>query len=731
MIRQLIFVLSFLMCVPAFAAEEEFWMWGHHPDSFDRATSRGEGYNLPKGRRIDMADACRQLGVDRCCVVRWTGLPEYPYDDYAGQFTNLSEFAWSVTDSGPETFEWKCKEALRLADKYANLTTYFLDDFFCGENGQWKRHSPEEIRSFRDKVRVAATPGRLACVLYADTNGVKAEYKPWLDVCDVISFWFWNGKNLDTMRAKVGELRALVGKEKTVLLGIYLWDFGGRKPLTRAETSAQLETAGRLLDEGLVNGLIFHCTPLVDLGLESVDCARDWLRARRQAKLAAQEVKVAPVFSDGAVLQRDRPVPVWGTAKPGLRVTVAFAGQEKTTTAVADGTWRVTLDPMSASKEPRDLIVTSAEPSIEQSNNPNNRTILHDILVGEVWFVSGQSNAVCPIWCETRPNFRDLKGGTVIQYVKRDDVRFTDTPGVWKKMNSRTLTGDGLSGGSFSALGVYFGLKLNYVLDVPVGLVGNYMNGSPIRRWTPTGAFYRTYVKRWMPYAIRGLLWNQGDADNENPDYCRLLHELYDGWSRGFENAEMSFYLQEQSHGTDDCFQLTLAQERFVREEPHAAISGGNDLMLAHVDVHGNDKEWMARRMLLHALKRDYGRTDIDDESPVLESAFVEGNAVVCTFANARTLYLYNADTRSRRSAFEVAGTDGVWHAAEPVFDPCGAWAGENYTPTNVLRIVSKEVPGPVAVRYLGAKRSFGNVYNQAALPMLPFEWRSNLEGKP
>jgi len=232
-------------------------------------------------------------------------------------------------------------------------------------------------------------------------------------------------------------------------------------------------------------------------------------------------------------------------------------------------------------------------------------------------------------------------------------------------------------------------------------------------------------VKRWMPYAFRGLLWNQGDADKDEPDYCRWLHELYDGWAKGFENPDMSFYLQEQSHGNDDCFRLSLAQERFVREQPHAAISGGNDLMLSHIDAHGNDKEWMARRMLLHALKRDYGFSDIDDESPVFASAAVESNVVVCTFANARTLYLYNANSSSRHAPFEVAGADGVWHAAEPVFEPCGGWAGDNYIPTNVLRIVSKEVAAPVAVRYLGAKRSFGNVYNSAALPMLPFEWKN------
>jgi len=274
-----LFTIHYSLSSPVLAADEEFWMWGHHPDSFDVAVAKGENYNFPKGRRIDMAAACRQLGVDKCCVVRWTGLPEYPYDDYAQQFTNLDEIAWSIVDSGCESFDWKQNEALRLAAKHSNLTTFFLDDFF---NGDWKKLPPSELVAFRERARAVNPKSRLACVLYADENGINPDFKPSLDVCDVVSLWFWNGKSLPTMRAKVAELRKLIGKGKKVLLGIYLWDFGGKKPLTRAETAAQLETAGKLLDVGLVNGLIFHCTPLVDLNLESVDCAREWIRKRKR-----------------------------------------------------------------------------------------------------------------------------------------------------------------------------------------------------------------------------------------------------------------------------------------------------------------------------------------------------------------------------------------------------------------------------------------------------------------
>src|SRR5690349_9116769 len=98
---------------------------------------------------------------------------------------------------------------------------------------------------------------------------------------------------------------------------------------------------------------------------------------------AAAEVRLPHVFTNGAVLQRDRAVPVWGLAEPGKKVTVRFAGQEKSTQAAADGKWRIDLDPMPASAESR---------ALEASEEGGHRVDLTDILVGEVWLASGQSN---------------------------------------------------------------------------------------------------------------------------------------------------------------------------------------------------------------------------------------------------------------------------------------------------------------------------------------------------
>ena len=142
------------------------------------------------------------------------------------------------------------------------------------------------------------------------------------------------------------------------------------------------------------------------------------------AALAASEVdaKVVPAtpFADNMVLQRERVVPVWATADAGEKVTVSFAGQTKATTAGAAGKWSVSLDPMPASKESRVLRIAGKDNAEEIKN----------VLVGEVWFASGQSNMECPIW-GPNPRYRDAKGTMMTAMTRVPSVRFAKIPKKW------------------------------------------------------------------------------------------------------------------------------------------------------------------------------------------------------------------------------------------------------------------------------------------------------------
>jgi len=435
--------------------------------------------------------------------------------------------------------------------------------------------------------------------------------------------------------------------------------------------------------------------------------------------LLGSAVQLASPFADGAVLQRERPVAVWGSARSGEQVTVRFAGQAKTAVTAANGAWRVNLDPMPASFEPRTLSVT-ADASGETASVTN-------VLVGEVWFVSGQSNAVCPFWHTTAPRFRTInKGGLIAQYLRKTTIRFTDRPGRWKTMTRENLVKTtplqgGPCDGSFSALGTFFAIKLENVLGVPVGMIGEYINGSAIQPWIPPyGGHWRAYVARWTPYTIRGVIWNQGCSNVwDGSVYDTMLAGLYAGWSKGFENPELPFIFQETAQYNDQCFDIMLAQQRFAAAQPNAFLSADGDIE-RFGDAHGNDKEPMARRMLVHALRRVYGFTDIEDEPPTFRSWRVEGDKAILSFDHAKNFYVYNHGMTDYRAPFELAGADGVWKPAELVFEPLNGWASNGCIDSSNLVIRAKGVPSPTRVRYL--HRGVANVFNEVCLPLLAFE---------
>ena len=193
---------------------------------------------------------------------------------------------------------------------------------------------------------------------------------------------------------------------------------------------------------------------------------------------ASAAVKLGMPFADHMVLQRDKPVAVWGTAAPGEKVTVTFAGQSADAVADAQGDWRVNLKPMAASKEGRTLAVNDVK--------------VQDVLVGEVWFAGGQSNMGVPlVWVD--PRHGDEKGAMIAQYVKRPFVRFArhgaswqakpvrDGTVAWKELNFENVKsgdGDGRRSYGFSAVAYYFALELYNELDVPIGILAAYNGGT-------------------------------------------------------------------------------------------------------------------------------------------------------------------------------------------------------------------------------------------------------------
>ena len=253
---------------------DRLWMWGHHRDSFKALKGRKESYNLPYETRIDMAAACREMNIPGCFVVRWTNNPtkaELP--EYMKQFAQTKRIGFSITDSAAESFDEKVRLGFEYADRMPNLTSLVMDDFWSGAS---KGADLRKIARVREGTAMRGM--KLGVVLYSDQNGVKGEYKDVLDLCDEVTFWFWNGKNVNTIEAQVGKLKDLIGTEKPILLGQYMYDFGGKKPLSGEAMETQLAAASHLLSQRAIDGVIFHCTPLVDMNLDAVNVSRAWIR---------------------------------------------------------------------------------------------------------------------------------------------------------------------------------------------------------------------------------------------------------------------------------------------------------------------------------------------------------------------------------------------------------------------------------------------------------------------
>lgn len=459
--------------------------------------------------------------------------------------------------------------------------------------------------------------------------------------------------------------------------------------------------------------------------------------------LAEARVRLGHPFADNMILQRDMPVRVWGAADPGERVTVSFAGQTAEAVTGAQGRWRVELDPMPASKEPRTLTVSDDQ-------------AITNVLVGEVWFASGQSNMELGITGKTT-RYRDEQGRLVSQWTRRPCVRFARCPNAMapnpaKNVGTRA-TWKALTPGAnngISALAWYYALELHDTLDVPVGVVVGAWGGSPIEPWIPAegyvlcgldtakevhkGGYYEpsviwnAMISPWSPMAMRGFIWYQGCSNaKEHRHYGQLMHALYKGWSAAFQNPKLHLnFVQLAPWGFPEIAQMQEAQAKFAADEPNATMAVVNDRGNIG-DIHPADKETVAKRLAALALKHDYGYV-IKAEAPSFRSATADGDVVEVSFDHADFLYDYPDRNGAWCKAFELAGEDGKFVPAEILnYKPrtnargerllsCGDLEGSNVC----LRATG--VANPKKIRYLHTSPWDGQMFNEVGLPLMAFE---------
>jgi len=479
------------------------------------------------------------------------------------------------------------------------------------------------------------------------------------------------------------------------------------------------------------------------------------------------DVKPAPLFTDHAVLQRDKPVPVWGTADAGEKVTVSFAGQTKSATADVDGRWSVTLDPLPASATPNTLTIAG-----------KNTVTLSDIVVGEVWLASGQSNME---W-SMRNTFDQAidvpaSANPLVRHIKIKKT-VADAPASTVDIDRKTweLAGPSTTS-SFSAVAYYFARDIQALTGVPVGIVNSSWGGTPVEAWIDAEAYktvpeaaekvaarwekalerypaskakydadlaawnaeqaaakaagqpfnkprprapqgpghphspaglYNAMIHPLVPYALRGAIWYQGESNaGRASEYRDLFSAMITGWRAKFGQGDFPFYwvqLANYSKPADTAW-------AFLREAQTQTLSLPNTGQAVIIDIgdqkdiHPRNKKDVGRRLARLALKRDYG-FDIIDSGPVFEKAEREGAGFRVHFKTAGKLRAPLNDL----PGFELAGEDKVFKTAEAKLDG-----------NNTVVVTSAEVPHPVAVRYAWRNAPVAGLINDEGLPAVPF----------
>lgn len=502
-----------------------------------------------------------------------------------------------------------------------------------------------------------------------------------------------------------------------------------------------------------------------------------WLAAH---PLAA-EISLAPLFQDGAVLQRDMPVPVWGRANPGSKVTVGFAGQKETTTADSGGAWMISLRPMTASREGREMTVSATD----QAN-----AIIKEIWVGEIWLASGQSNMQWSV-AQARKEDQDEAAAGPVPGLRLFQVPRTLSPVRQESVDAKWSDATPESARSFSAVGYFFGKILAKELNVPIGIIHSSWGGSRIEPWwaeeglegiselgelrkrrlerspgfQPFDTAFAGYLdatERWLestrkamklglvrpeapkapemlklghnqetgtyqamihplvPYALRGMLWYQGESNNgEGMQYTAKMRALIAGWRKQFRVAEAPFLFvqlapyQYGANLADHALPEIWAAQQAALTIPHTGMAVTNDIG-APANIHPGNKSEVARRLSLWALADTYGRKDLVKSGPLFTDAVFRDGRVQVKFDHTGS----GLKTRDGKtpSHFEIAGDDGNFRPAVAEISADGT----------SLSLLSQEVPDPKQARFAWSQVAEPNLMNAEGLPAGAFHTRLN-----
>lgn len=424
------------------------------------------------------------------------------------------------------------------------------------------------------------------------------------------------------------------------------------------------------------------------------------------------ETTVGSPFADHMVIQAERPIVVWGTDDAGQAVSVGFAGSEADATAAADGRWRVEL-PAIADPGPFELSVAGST-----------AVTVADVLVGDVWYCSGQSNMELTLrdtqeaeeaaGSERDERMRMLKVPRNASLTPVDDLDL-----AWAVAEPVTTI-------DRSAIAYWFGRRLREETGRPIGMIDNSWGATPIRAWLEDAGdppatearpgqpstLFHGMTHALGPIAVRGVLWYQGENDARQPDsYSEAFPRLVASWRRQFRDDTLPVYFVQLSSWGREQGRFWPAFREMQREL--AAPEGdGIDMIVsydrgARLDIHPRRKRVVGERLALLALRDAYGRDGVVAHGPSPARATREGDGRVrVSFDSAAGLTTTDG---TAPALFEVTDAGGKTHSVAAV------------TEGEAVVLSFDAAWEPVEVRYGQLAYAEPNLVNAAGLPAVPF----------
>ncbi|MFT4202833.1 MAG: sialate O-acetylesterase [Chitinophagaceae bacterium] len=450
------------------------------------------------------------------------------------------------------------------------------------------------------------------------------------------------------------------------------------------------------------------------------------------------EVVLPAIFSDGMVLQQQSKVPIWGKSdKKTVSVVTSWNNKKYNVSVNADSTWKVLLETGKS----------GGAFTIKISDGGSERNI-SNVLLGEVWLASGQSNMEMPL--KGFKNAPVNNSEEVIKNSSNANIRFfnvenkswakplDDVSGQWLSVSPATASG-------FSAAAYFFALELYKKMNVPVAIVESDWGGTVVQAWMsaddlksfpevqvksfadsaysfknePTG-LYNAMIHPIAGYGIKGAIWYQGEQNRDEPTlYRKLFPAMVKQWRSEcgignfpFYYVQIAPYIYKDPNKLPEKLTKLKPFVPYLREaqlQSETVIPNSGMAVLTDVGdestIHPPDKETVGKRLSYWALAKTYGFKNIPYSGPVYKSMKTERNTILLAFQNGEGLYLKNNSS----SNFEVAGSNKVFYPATAVVEG------------QTVRVSSKQVANPVAARYAFDAWTVGDLFNKNQLPASSF----------